>query len=109
LRRPAEVWKKYSKSGDLGYFQFQEHAENRKQSNACLNELVTDALELAPDCLAYLSLLECSEVFRFCAIPQVREGEWRRKRFDDDLSETCLSCSVQRYENLKLRSTICAC
>jgi farnesyl-diphosphate farnesyltransferase len=68
---PAEVWKKYSKSGDLGYFKFQEFAENRKQSLACLNELVADALELVPDCLAYLALLQCSEVFRFCAIPQV--------------------------------------
>ena len=37
----------------------------------CLNELVTDALELAPDCLAYLSQLRCAEIFRFCAIPQV--------------------------------------
>jgi farnesyl-diphosphate farnesyltransferase len=36
-----------------------------------LNELVTDALELAPDCLAYLAKLRRREVFRFCAIPQV--------------------------------------
>ena len=61
---PASVWKKYSKSGDLGYFKFQEFQENRKQSKACLNELVTDALELVPDCLAYLHLLQCREVFR---------------------------------------------
>jgi hypothetical protein len=33
--------------------------------------LITDALELVPDCLAYLSELRCAEVFRFCAIPQV--------------------------------------
>ena len=37
----------------------------------CLNELVTDALELAPDCLTYMSKLQCAEIFRFCAIPQV--------------------------------------
>jgi farnesyl-diphosphate farnesyltransferase len=37
----------------------------------CLNELVTDALELVPDCLAYLTKLNCAEIFRFCAIPQV--------------------------------------
>jgi hypothetical protein len=30
-----------------------------------------DALELAPDCLDYMSKLQCIEVFRFCAIPQV--------------------------------------
>lgn len=68
---PQSVWKKYSKSGDLGYFSQQEDPEARKLSLQCLNELVTDALELAPDCLAYMSKLQCVEVFRFCAIPQV--------------------------------------
>jgi farnesyl-diphosphate farnesyltransferase len=68
---PQSIWKKYSISGDLGYFVNQDDAEVRKQSLACLNELVTDALELAPDCLAYMSKLQCAEIFRFCAIPQV--------------------------------------
>lgn len=68
---PQSIWKKYSKNGDLGYFANQSEEENRKQSLKCLNELVTDALELAPDCLAYLSKLRCDGVFRFCAIPQV--------------------------------------
>jgi len=68
---PQTIWKKYSKSGDLGYFADQSKAENREASRLCLNELVTDALELVPDCLTYLSKLSCPEIFRFCAIPQV--------------------------------------
>ena len=68
---PAEVWKKHSKSGDLGYFSHQGSEEVNRRSRECLNELVTNALELAPDCLAYLGLLQCQEIFRFCAIPQV--------------------------------------
>jgi farnesyl-diphosphate farnesyltransferase len=42
-----------------------------ERSLECLNELVTDALELAPDCLNYMSKVQCTEIFRFCAIPQV--------------------------------------
>eukprot|EP00529_Nitzschia_sp_RCC80_P013975 CAMPEP_0113510930 /NCGR_PEP_ID=MMETSP0014_2-20120614/38408_1 /TAXON_ID=2857 /ORGANISM="Nitzschia sp." /LENGTH=745 /DNA_ID=CAMNT_0000406933 /DNA_START=17 /DNA_END=2251 /DNA_ORIENTATION=+ /assembly_acc=CAM_ASM_000159 len=68
---PQTIWKKYSKSGDLGYFTNQDDPEVRKNSLACLNELVTDALELVPDCLSYMSKLQCAEIFRFCAIPQV--------------------------------------
>ena len=68
---PQSVWKKYSKTGDLGYFTNQEDPEAREMSLQCLNELVADALELGPDCLAYLSKLKCEEIFRFCAIPQV--------------------------------------
>jgi farnesyl-diphosphate farnesyltransferase len=65
---PQTVWKKYSKDGDLGYF---AKDENRVEALQCLNELITDALELVPDCLAYLAKLKCLEVYRFCAIPQV--------------------------------------
>ena len=43
-----------------------------RRSLDCLNFLVADALELVPDALQYLSLLKTEEVFRFCAIPQVR-------------------------------------
>lgn len=68
---PQSIWKKHSKSGDLGYFTQQNDPEVKTRSLECLNELVTDALELAPDCLLYLSKLRCSEIFRFCAIPQV--------------------------------------
>lgn len=68
---PQSIWKKYSKSGDLGYFAKQTDEDARVKSLQCLNELVTDALELAPDCLTYMSKLQCAEIFRFCAIPQV--------------------------------------
>jgi farnesyl-diphosphate farnesyltransferase len=68
---PQSVWKKYAPSGDLGYFSNQNDPQAREKSIQCLNELVTDALELAPDCLAYLLKLDCQEIFRFCAIPQV--------------------------------------
>jgi len=68
---PQTIWKKYSKTGELGYFTQQSDPEVHCRSLECLNELVTDALELAPDCLLYLSKLRCTEVFRFCAIPQV--------------------------------------
>ena len=68
---PQSVWKKYSLSGDLGYFANPTMEENKTAGLNCLNELVTDALELVPDCLSYLSKLRCAEVFRFCVIPQV--------------------------------------
>lgn len=68
---PQSVWKKYSKTGDLGYFAKQTDADARVKSLQCLNELVTDALELVPDCLSYMAKLQCAEIFRFCAIPQV--------------------------------------
>lgn len=68
---PQTIWKKYAKTGELGYFTQQDDPEVKKLSLQCLNELVTDALELVPDCLAYLSKLRCTEIFRFCAIPQV--------------------------------------
>lgn len=68
---PQTVWKKYSANGDLGYFANQADDDAKKKALMCLNELITDALELVPDCLIYLSKLECAEIFRFCAIPQV--------------------------------------
>lgn len=71
---PQTVWKKYTAgSNDLGYFTNQSDPAVRANALGCLNELVTDALELVPDCLEYMSQLVPSspEVFRFCAIPQV--------------------------------------
>jgi farnesyl-diphosphate farnesyltransferase len=69
---PQSVWTRYSKSGELGYFtEAGNQGDVRDAALSCLNELVTDALELVPDCLTYLSKLHCKEIFRFCAIPQV--------------------------------------
>lgn len=68
---PRSIWAKYSATGDLGYFANAADKNGKVAGLNCLNELITDALELVPDCLAYLSELRCAEVFRFCAIPQV--------------------------------------
>ena len=68
---PQSVWKKYSGSGDLGYFCQQSDPIVKERALECLDELVIDALGLVPDCLAYMSKLQCTEIFRFCAIPQV--------------------------------------
>ncbi len=68
---PRSVWMKYSDTGDLGYFANPADDGAKVAGLSCLNELITDALELVPDCLTYLSELRCAEVFRFCAIPQV--------------------------------------
>ncbi|CAM9367824.1 unnamed protein product [Phaeothamnion confervicola] len=65
---PADVWRRHAKTGQLGEFALPEH---RVAAVACLNELVADALELAPACIAYMEQLRHPDVFRFCAIPQV--------------------------------------
>lgn len=65
---PQDVWKKHSKTGQLGEFALPQFRTN---ALACLNELVTDALTLVPDCLDYMRQIKHPEVFRFCAIPQV--------------------------------------
>ncbi len=51
---------------------------NAPAAVACLNEMVTDALQHVPHCLKYLARVCDRQIFRFCAIPQVR---------------TCLRCS----------------
>lgn len=61
-----KVWGKYGrKLGDLA------EPDNRQQALHCLNELITNALELVPDCIAYMTRLHNQSVFNFCAIPQV--------------------------------------
>lgn len=67
---PAEIWKQYVPAGEgLQYL-----ASHRDRALACLNHLCADALELVPDTLEYMSLLEEESVFKFCAIPQVRSN-----------------------------------
>jgi len=63
---PQEVWGLYART--LNEFR---NAPDSTTSLACLNHLVTDALEHIPDCLDYLSRLHDVKVFEFCAIPQV--------------------------------------
>ncbi|KAF6168979.1 hypothetical protein GIB67_038476 [Kingdonia uniflora] len=63
---PREIWSKYvNKLEDLKYKEISDKAIQ------CLNDMVTDALLHAEDCLKYMSDLRDPSIFRFCAIPQV--------------------------------------
>ena len=63
---PKEIWGKYT--DDLGKFTF---GKNETQAVACLNDMVTDALQHLPFCIEYLSSIRDENNFVFCAIPQV--------------------------------------
>nr|UTU07504.1 squalene synthase [Ailanthus altissimus] len=63
---PREIWSKYvNKLEDLKY------EENSAKAVQCLNDMVTNALIHAEDCLKYLAALQDPAIFRFCAIPQI--------------------------------------
>lgn len=62
---PSAIWGKHA--SDISEFSQRPTDSN---SVAALNEMVTDALRHLPDCVRYMSMLHCREVFRFCAIPQ---------------------------------------
>lgn len=63
---PREIWSKYAiKLEDLKY------EENSTKAVQCLNDMVTNALMHAEDCLQYMSALKDLAIFRFCAIPQI--------------------------------------
>ncbi|RUS75910.1 hypothetical protein EGW08_016323 [Elysia chlorotica] len=61
-----EVWSKYRP--EIGDFAKPEH---QQEALACLNELITNALELIPSSLHFMSQLHNQSVFNFVAIPQV--------------------------------------
>ena len=63
---PKEIWGKYT--DDLADFTF---GKNETQAVACLNNMVTDALQHLPYCVEYLSSIRDENNFLFCAIPQV--------------------------------------
>jgi len=63
---PKAVWGKWAK--DIADF---KDASNINSALNCLNELITDAMAHASDCLDYLAVLRDPSVFKFCAIPQV--------------------------------------
>ena len=63
---PKEIWGQYA--GNLK--DFAEKPEN-PESLACLNHMVSDALQHIPDCLEYMSRVKNKKVFRFTAIPQI--------------------------------------
>ncbi|KAJ7295956.1 hypothetical protein O6H91_Y153200 [Diphasiastrum complanatum] len=63
---PREIWGKYSAK-------LEDFKEEKKSdvAVACLNDMITNALEHATDCLQYMSALRDPPIFRFCAIPQI--------------------------------------
>mmetsp|Transcript_8266 Transcript_8266/g.19442 ORF Transcript_8266/g.19442 Transcript_8266/m.19442 type:complete len:453 (+) Transcript_8266:122-1480(+) len=63
---PRTIWAKYGKS--LSDFKLPENVDAGVK---CMNELIADALELTPRCIAYLSGLQTPQVLMFCAAPQV--------------------------------------
>jgi farnesyl-diphosphate farnesyltransferase len=63
---PKQIWGKYT--DDLADFTF---GKNETQAVACLNNMVTDALQHMPYCIEYLSSIQDENNFLFCAIPQV--------------------------------------
>ncbi|KAL2537700.1 Squalene synthase [Forsythia ovata] len=65
---PRQIWSKYvNKLEEL------KHEENSIKAVQCLNDMVTNALTHADDCLKYMSALQDPAIFRFCAIPQIVE------------------------------------
>lgn len=62
---PSAIWGRFTSN-------IAEFAQKPTDANsvAALNEMVTDALRHLPDCIRYMNMLHCPEVFRFCAIPQ---------------------------------------
>lgn len=63
---PTEIWSLYTDK--LENFKEPEHI---KPAIACLNHLITNALEHVPAVLSYLEHIKEDSVFTFCAIPQV--------------------------------------
>nr|AEX58673.1 squalene synthase [Huperzia serrata] len=63
---PHEIWGKYS--ARLADFKEEKKSD---VSLACLNDMITNALEHAIDSLQYMSALRDGAIFRFCAIPQI--------------------------------------
>eukprot|EP01111_Echinosteliopsis_oligospora_P004680 TRINITY_DN1772_c0_g1_i1.p1 TRINITY_DN1772_c0_g1~~TRINITY_DN1772_c0_g1_i1.p1 ORF type:complete len:410 (-),score=105.60 TRINITY_DN1772_c0_g1_i1:5-1234(-) len=63
---PSDVWSKYTNKLDSF-----KNIESANKAIACLNDLITDALQHAPSSLDYMSRLRDKNIFNFCAIPQV--------------------------------------
>ncbi|KAF5842637.1 farnesyl-diphosphate farnesyltransferase [Dunaliella salina] len=63
---PHEIWGKYTaKLEDL------KEKRMRTQAVQCLNHMVLDALQHMPHSIEYMQRLQNTQVFRFCAIPQI--------------------------------------
>jgi len=66
---PKAIWGKYAEH--LKDLDLSVNPENVQNSLSCINEMVTNAMEHAEDCIDFLRLLKDYKIFRFCAIPQV--------------------------------------
>jgi len=98
---PQSVWRRHAITSDLGEFaRPSAHGAGVRltmkgpagvvaakgvglQALRCLNELVADALELAPDSLEYLERLKIPSIYRFCAIPQLMAMATLAECFDN--------------------------
>lgn len=63
---PRQIWGKYADKLE----EFHDKPTS-PEALACINEMVTNALEHVSNCILYLHLIQDEKVFRFCAIPQV--------------------------------------
>ncbi len=63
---PRQIWGKYAERLE----EFHDKPSS-PESLACINEMVTNALQHVSNCIMYLHLIKDPQVFRFCAIPQV--------------------------------------
>jgi len=64
-----------------------KYEENSVEAVQCLNDMVTNSLMHVDDCLKYMSALREPAIFRFCAIPQVRN---MLKLTFEDIIVSCL-------------------
>lgn len=63
---PRQIWGKYATR--LEEF---HNKPTSPEALACINEMVTNALQHVSNCILYLHMIRDPQVFRFCAIPQV--------------------------------------
>lgn len=63
---PKDIWQQYGDS--IEDFKYEK---NFSKGVACINHLVTNALEHVPHVFDYLSSLQNDKIFNFCAIPQI--------------------------------------
>jgi len=63
---PKAIWDKYASA----ITDFKDPS-NVSSAVKCLNEMITNAMSHAADCLDYLEIIRDPSVFKFCAIPQV--------------------------------------
>jgi farnesyl-diphosphate farnesyltransferase len=95
---PQEIWKQYTKTGDLGELALEA---NRQSAIHCLNHLIMDALKCIPECLEYMQLMRTEEVFRFCAIPQVMAAATLAELYNNPKVFTGV-VKIRKFQSAKL-------